>query len=113
MPVCSATSVGGPPMASSRPVAVQLVGDGDGVGRLTPVIQRLDRVVDVTVGRLVEVGCGEADLGRGADGVGRQQHGAEQRRLGGEVVRRDARAGIALTARIVEGLNHGDLRSSL
>ena len=35
--------------------AAQLLGHGDRVGRLTLAVQRLDRLVDVTVRRLVEV----------------------------------------------------------
>ena len=53
----------------------QLVGDGDGIGRLAPAVQGGDGVEDVAVGRLVEV-VGGAGLHRGGDGVAGQQHGA-------------------------------------
>ena len=67
----------------------QLVGDRDRVGRLPPAVQGGDGVEDVAVGGLVEV-VGTAGLYRGGDGVAGQQHGAEQRLLGIQVVRRDA-----------------------
>ena len=81
-----------PPMASSSSLAAQHLGDGDGVDRLAPAVEPADGVEDVAVGRLVEVVADEADLGGGGDGVLRQQHGAEQRLLGREVVGRDPRS---------------------
>jgi len=67
-----------------------VTGDGDGVDGLALPVQRHDRVVDVRVRRLVEVGRVDPDLGRGADRVARQEHRPEQRLLRLEVVRRDA-----------------------
>ncbi len=66
----------------------QLVGHGDRVDRLAGRVERVDGVVDVAVGRLVEVGRGD-DAGRRGDGLGRQHHGAEERLLRLEVVRGD------------------------
>ena len=69
--------------------APQLVGDGHRVDRLALAVEREDGVEDVRVGRLVEGGRVEADLGGRADGVAREEHGPEERLLGLEVVRRD------------------------
>ncbi len=68
--------------------AAELLGDGDRIGRLALPVERLDRVVDVAVRRLVEVGDFDSSLHRGGDRVAGEQHGAEQRLLGLEVVRR-------------------------
>ena len=67
--------------------AAQLLGDGDRVGRLALAVQRLDRLVDVAVRGLVEVAGLDVRLDRGGDRVAREQHRAEQRLLGLEVVR--------------------------
>ena len=64
----------------------QLVGHRDRVGRLALGVERGDGVEDVAVGRLVEVVGVELDLDRGHDGVAAEEHGAEQRLLGLEVV---------------------------
>ena len=66
----------------------QLVGDGDGIGGLAGRREVGDGLEDVPVSRLVEIGGGE-HLRRHRDGVFRQEHGAEQRLLGLEVVRRN------------------------
>ena len=71
--------------------APQLLGDGDRVDRLALAVERLDGVVDVAVRGLVEVADVDARLDRGGDRVAREQHRAEQRLLGLEVVRRDPR----------------------
>ena len=68
--------------------AAQLLGHGDRVGGLALPVQRLDRLVDVAVRRLVEVAGLDVRLDRGGDRVAREQHRAEQRLLGLEVVRR-------------------------
>ena len=68
----------------------QLVGHRDRVGRLALGVEGGDGVVDVAVGRLVEVVGVELDLDRGHDGVAAEEHGAEQGLLGLEVVGRDA-----------------------
>ena len=70
--------------------AAQLLGHGDRVDRLALLVQRPDRVEDVAVGRLVEVGGVDPGLDRGGDRVAREEHRAEQRLLGLEVVGRDA-----------------------
>ena len=64
--------------------AVQLLADGDRVGRLARAVQRQDRFVHVHVRRLVEV-LGADDLDRVGDRVPRQQHRAQAARppLGG------------------------------
>src|SRR5438045_2021049 len=65
----------------------QLLGDGDRVGGLARAVERGDGLEDVGVRRLVEVV--DADrFYRGCDRVLRQQHRAEQRLLGLQVVRR-------------------------
>ena len=68
--------------------APELLGDGDGVDGLALPVEGLDRVVDVTVRRLVEVGDLDSGFDRGGDRVAGEEHGAEQRLLGLEVVRR-------------------------
>ena len=68
--------------------APELLGDGDRIGGLALPVERLDRVVDVAVRRLVEVGDVDPGLHRGGDRVAGEQHRAEQRLLGLEVVRR-------------------------
>ena len=52
-----------PPSCVEEVGAPQLVGDGDGVDRLALPVEREDRVEDVGVRRLVEVGGADADLG--------------------------------------------------
>ena len=84
--------------------AAQLVGDGDRVDRLADAVQRHDRVVDVGVGRLVEVGRLDPGLGGGADGVAGEEHRSEQRLLGLQVVRRHPAA--LLSSNILDGLDH-------
>ena len=67
--------------------ALQLRGDGDGVDRLAAAVQADDRLEHVSVRRPVEVG-GLGQLHRIADRRGGQQHRPQQRRLGGQIVRR-------------------------
>ncbi len=66
----------------------QLGGERDRVGRLTAGVEVEDRVVDRLVGRAVEV-LALDDLDDVGDGVLRQQHAAEHRLLGVEVLRGD------------------------
>ena len=68
--------------------AAELLGDRDRVDGLAGAVQRRDRLEDVPVRRLVEV-VARDDLDRGRDRAGRQQHRAEQRGFGVEVVRRN------------------------
>ena len=89
--------------------AAQLVGDGDGVDRFADAVERHHRVVDVGVGRLVEVGGLYPRFGRRADCIARQEHGPEQRFFGFQVVRRDAAA--LLTAHFLDRLDHSNSRS--
>ncbi len=72
--------------------AAQLLGHGDRIDRLALGRQRGDGLVDVAVGRLVEV-VGRERLRRHIDRRARQQHGPEQALLGSEVVRRHPPAG--------------------
>ena len=67
----------------------QLVGDGDGVGRLAAAVQVDDRVVHDLVRRAVEVGAADLldDVG---DRVLGDHHAAEHAALGVEVLRRGA-----------------------
>ena len=97
-----------------QPRALELVGHRDGVDRLAPLHERLDRREDVPVGRLVEV-AGRAVSMPDRCGVGRQQHGPEQdssasRSCGG--TRAPAVAAVhqptgSAGAGVVEGLDHG------
>ncbi len=68
---------------------MQLVGDGDGVGRLALGGQLGDGLEDVRVLGLEEVAGGDPRLERCGDGVLAQQHRSEQRPLGVEVVGHD------------------------
>ena len=79
--------VAGPPMASSRSARRSSSATVTGSAGSPWAYERAHGVEDVAVGRLVEV-VGRAGLDRGRDGVARQQHGAEQRFLGLQVVRR-------------------------
>ena len=108
---------GRPPTNVEQVGAAQLLGDGDRVGGLALPVQRLDGLVDVPVRRLVEVAGLDVRLDRGGDRVAREQHRAEQRLLGLEVVRRDptARASthrirssgpLPLPASATPGLHH-------
>ena len=65
----------------------QLVAHGDRVGRLTAAVKVEHRVVDQLVRRAVEVGALEL-LDAVGDGVLAQQHAAEHRLLGPDVLRR-------------------------
>ena len=85
-------------------VAAQDVGDGDGVDRVAPAVERQDGVEDVAVGRLVEVVAGDAGLGGHRDGVAGEQHGPQQRLFGIEVVR--AGPGRQRPALPAEGAGH-------
>ena len=84
--------------------APQLLGDGDRVGRLALAVQRLDGLVDVAVRGLVEVAGLDVRLDRGGDRVAREQHRAEQRLLGLEVVRGHASA--RATTHRIDRLDH-------
>ena len=64
----------------------QLVGDGDGVGRLAAPVQLEDRVIDELVRGPVEV-LAAGDLEAVGDGVLGQQHPAEDGLLGMDVLR--------------------------
>src|SRR5690606_11105580 len=68
---------------------LQLVEDGDGVGRLASPVQVGDDVEDDLVGRPVEV-VGPQDLDDVGDGVLGQQHAAQHRLLCLDVVGRRA-----------------------
>jgi hypothetical protein len=91
----------------------QRLGDSDRVGRVTLGVEGGDGVEDVAVGRLVEVVGRQLDLDRGDDGVAAEQHGAEQRLLGLDVVRGHPGAGCPLVAApsIVDRLSHVPSRS--
>ena len=72
--------------AAQQPAAVQFGGDRHGVGRLAPPIQIQDGVVDVLVHRPIEV-AGPQPLQHISDGVLAQQHPAQHRLLGGQILR--------------------------
>ncbi len=71
-----------------QPGPAQFVAHRHRVGRLTLVVQDVDGLEDVGMGRLVEVLRPACLHGRG-DGVARQEHGPEQGLLGIQVVGRD------------------------
>ena len=73
--------------AAQQPAAVEFGRDGDRVGRLAAAVEIQDRVVDVLVGRPVEVARPQAFQHVG-DGVLAEQHPAEHGLLGGEVLGR-------------------------
>ncbi len=81
-------------LEQTRPA--QLVGDRDGVGRLAGAVQRHDGLEYVAVRGTVEV-LGDDHVDRIAHRVARQQHGSEQRALGFEVLRGNARASVRAT----------------
>ena len=72
--------------AAQQPAAVQLGGDGDRVGGLAAAVEIEDGVVDVLVGRTVEVAGPEA-LEHIGNRVLAQQHAAEDGLLGRLVLR--------------------------
>ena len=76
-----------------QPEPRQLLGDGDRVDRTAGLRHGHGDVEDVLVGGLVEVVVAQPGLDHGAEGVARQQDGAEHRLLGLQVVRRDPPAG--------------------
>ena len=93
--------------------ALELVGDGHRVDRLTPLDEGPDGAEDVPVRRLVEV-AGRAFLDGGRGRIVGEQHGPEERLLRFEVVRGDpaaARRGGSRPQRagagVVKGLDHG------
>ena len=102
-------------MRRNRPAAIQLGGDRHRVGRLTAAVQIQDRVVDVLVRGPVEV-AGPQPLQHVGDGVLAQQHAAEDRLLGGGVLRglaaeiltgrRDVHAGMAKVIHDSHGASH-------
>ena len=87
--------------------AAQFLGDGDGVDRLALRVQGADGVVDMAVDGLVEVVGAQVDVDGRGDGVARQQHGAEERLLGLQVVGRHAADTALATPGVVDGLHHG------
>ena len=94
----------GPTDGLEQARAPKLVGNGDGVGGLAGRVERVDRVEDVAVGGLVEVG--RVDRAGGlTDGRGRQHHRPEQGLLRVEVMRWDP-------ARPAESGRFGDLEAS-
>ena len=86
--------VGLPADAGQVAALGQLVGDGDGVGRLTAAVEVEDRVVDELMGRAVEVDAAR-DLQDVGDRVLGEQHPAEDTLLRMHVLRRDALVPIA------------------
>ena len=87
---------------------MQFVGNGRGVGTLAPGVQRADGVEYVRVARLVEIVGRDVSLERGSHRVGRQQHRAQERLLGLQVVRGDPGAGSASlrATGVVDRLHH-------
>ena len=73
--------------AAQQPAAVQFGGHGHRVRRLPAAVQIQDGVVDVLVGRPVEV-AGPQPFQNVGDGVLAQQHPAQHRLLCGEILRR-------------------------
>ena len=92
------------PGALEHALALELGAEGDDVDLLAPVVQREDGAVDEPVRVAVEV-VGRERLGDRRDGVGVDEHGAEHRLLGLEVVRREmGRCGLeALDGHVVSG----------
>ena len=88
---------------------VELVGERDRVDRLALRPERERGAVDLRVALAVEVGRVE-DLAHRADGDGREQHRAEHRLLGLEVLRRDDGA-QALADPLELGVAHGVRRA--
>ena len=86
-----------PPGALEHALALELGAEGDDVDLLAALVQREDGLVDEAVGVAVEVVGGE-ELDDDRDGVGIDQHGAEHRLLGLEVVRRQVRRLLRLEA---------------
>ena len=97
-----------------HPRALQLVGHRHRVDGLAPLHERLDGAEDVPVRRLVEVGR-RALLYPDRRRVVGEEHGAEQRLLGLDVMGRHPRAGRhgvrgrpqRARAGVVKGLDHG------
>ncbi len=81
--------IGGSADAADLAEPGQLRGDGDRVGRLALAVEVDDHVEDRLVGGLVEVGRPH-DLDDVGDRVLGQQHAAQHRLLGGDVLRRSA-----------------------
>ncbi len=73
--------------AAQQPAAIELGGHGDGIRGLTAPVQVEDRVIDVLVGRTIEV-AGTQPLQYVSDRVLAQQHAAEDSLLGRHVLRR-------------------------
>ena len=72
--------------AAQQPAAVQFGGHRHRVGRLPPPVQVQDGVVDVLVHRPIEV-AGPQPFQHIGDGVLAQQHPAQHRLLGGQILR--------------------------
>ena len=79
--------IGRPADPAQQPAAVQLGGHRHRVGRLAPPVEIQDGVVDVLVRRAVEV-AGPQPLQHVGDRVLAQQHAAQHRLLGREILRR-------------------------
>jgi hypothetical protein len=75
-----------PAHAAQQPAPVQFGGHGHGVGRLAAAVQIQDGVVDELIARPVEV-PGAQPLQDVGDRVLAQQHAAEHRLLGGQILR--------------------------
>ena len=101
----------GVPYGVEQPRALELVGDGHRVDRLSPLHEGPYGTEDVAVGRLVEV-SGRALLDGHRRRVVGEQHGTEEGLLGLEVVRGDPavrhRSGTERAGPgVVKGVNHG------
>ncbi|OPZ48662.1 MAG: hypothetical protein BWY91_03168 [bacterium ADurb.BinA028] len=68
-----------------RPALGQLVGNRDRIGRLAAAIEVEDRLIDRLVGRSIEVDSAQ-HLDRVGDGVLGQQHRAQHRLLGVDIL---------------------------
>ena len=77
--------VGGAADASKQAAAVELGGDGDGVGGFAAAVEVEDRVVDILMGGSVEVAGAKAFQNVG-DGVLAQQHAAQHRLFCGQIL---------------------------
>jgi hypothetical protein len=86
--------------------APKLLGHGHRVDGLTLLVERPDRIEDVTVRGPVEVAGVDPGLDRGGDRVPREEHGAEQRLLGLEVVRRHPLGTAPADPLLIDGLDH-------
>ena len=90
----------------------QLVGDGDRVGRLAAPVEVEDRVVDRLVRRPVEVGAAQHLDGVG-DGVLGQQHAAEDRPLGVDILWRKPVVGAVAGSGVAAHVKLGDRHAAV